>query len=373
MAIKSPRAEVVKDREGLRLILREANNWVRLGMHPNIASCYYVLGIEKIPHIFIEYVDGGSLSDWIRAGRCRELRTALSLAIQFCHGMEYTHAHGIIHRDIKPQNILLTKNALLKITDFGILLARDERDQATKPPGEDRPAGAVGEGFRGTPGYASPEQFIDAGSVDERTDIFSFGICLWLMLCGRKPYQHNYERQPVPEPMPREAGLFFPPSLSNLLKKSVSYAKEERFKDFAALRHALHEAYLDLFQFPCPYFELANLDLRADSLNNHGVSLTELDRLADAGICFNQALDLNDVLPEAQYNRLLLQWQTGRNRLDRLVRGIEAAVQSSPMPGIFSDLKEFVSDHHETPVAGTSRNLSGLQALHRPKHHRHLP
>ncbi len=121
MAIKAPRPEVWADKEGIKRILREANGWIRLGVHPNIASCYFVKAIAKIPHIFIEFVAGGTLEDWINRGRCRDMRTALSLAIQFCNGMEYTHSKGIIHRDIKPQNILISKESLVKITDFGIL------------------------------------------------------------------------------------------------------------------------------------------------------------------------------------------------------------------------------------------------------------
>ncbi|MDH3359262.1 MAG: protein kinase, partial [Desulfobulbaceae bacterium] len=122
MAIKSPRPEVLADKEGIQRIIKEANGWIRMGMHPNIAACYYVLAVDRIPHLFIEYVDGGSLGDWLKTGRCKDLRTTLSLAVQFCHGMEYTHKQGVIHRDIKPANVLITKNALLKITDFGILL-----------------------------------------------------------------------------------------------------------------------------------------------------------------------------------------------------------------------------------------------------------
>ena len=96
VAIKSPRPEVLADKEGMKRILKEANSWVRMGMHPNVASCYYVLGINKIPHLFIEFIDGGDLSEWIKAGRCRSLRTALSLAIQFCHGMEFTHEFSVL-------------------------------------------------------------------------------------------------------------------------------------------------------------------------------------------------------------------------------------------------------------------------------------
>ncbi len=194
MAIKSPRPEVIRDAAGMRMILAEAEAWTGLGMHPNIACCYYVLTLDEIPRIFIEYVDGGNLAEWIKAGRCRDLRTAINLAVQFCHGMEYTHANGIIHRDIKPQNILLTKNALLKITDFGIILRKEMR--------------AGGQGFRGTPAYASPEQFRSAADLGPASDIFSFGICLWLMLCGRRPFKRNDMNRTSPRPPRRTAAVF---------------------------------------------------------------------------------------------------------------------------------------------------------------------
>lgn len=215
MAIKSPRAEVLEDHEGMQRILKEANGWIRMGMHPNIAACYYVLAIERVPHLFIEYVDGGSLADWIKAGRCRDLRTALSLAVQCCHGMEYTHGRGIIHRDIKPANILVTKNALLKITDFGILLKASDRKANGRGRAKQLSVDGGGDtdltvGFRGTPGFASPEQFRDAHNVDLRTDIYSFGLCLWLMLCERKPFVKNSVRQIIPEPVPAAANLSFP-------------------------------------------------------------------------------------------------------------------------------------------------------------------
>ena len=102
MAIKAPRKEVLADEEGIQRIIREADGWVRLGLHPNIASCYYVLSIEKIPHIFIEYVNGGTLEEWIKEGRCKDMRTALTLAVQCCNGLEYTHSQGIIHLNLSP-------------------------------------------------------------------------------------------------------------------------------------------------------------------------------------------------------------------------------------------------------------------------------
>lgn len=335
MAIKSPRPEVLADREGMKRILTEANSWIRMGMHPNIATCYYVLSLNKVPHLFIEFIDGGSLSDWIEAGRCRNLRTALSLAIQFCHGMEYTHAKGIIHRDIKPHNILVTKNSLVKITDFGILLsAADQGEEEPAGLRQDGPEDAT-VGFRGTPGYASPEQFRNAHTVDQRTDIFSFGLCLWLMLCGQKPFQNNKVKTPIPAPTPVAPKIVFPPVLKKALKKCVAYAPEERYQSFAELRADLNEAYVAAFNAACPYAEIPNIDLRADFLNNRAVSLIELGELKEGSQCLQQTIEINDMLPEAIHNILLFKWRHGKNAPERTLRQIEAARKRTPnLPGL---------------------------------------
>ncbi len=334
VAIKSPRPEVLADREGMKRILTEANSWIRMGMHPNVATCYYVLSLDKIPHLFIEYIDGGSLADWIEAGRCRNLRTALSLAVQFCHGMEFTHARGIIHRDIKPHNILITRNSLVKITDFGILLSA--ADQGEEPGGipQDGPENAT-IGFRGTPGYASPEQFRNAHKVDQRTDIYSFGLCLWLMLCGKKPFQDNKVKSPIPAPTPVAPKVVFPPVLKKALKKCVAYAPEERYQSFAELRADLNEAYISAFNAACPYAEIPHIDLRADFLNNRAVSLIELGDVKEGAGCLRETMEINDMLPEAIYNMILLRWRYGRSTPARILRQIEAIRKRTPnLPGL---------------------------------------
>lgn len=332
MAIKSPRPEVLADKEGMKLILREANSWIRMGMHPNITTCYYILSINKAPHLFIEYIDGGCLAEWIEAGRCRNLRTALTLAVQFCHGMEFTHSKGIIHRDIKPHNILITKNSLLKITDFGILLKTSQQSDKKKKP---LPAATAENedatvGFRGTPGYASPEQFRDAHNIDLRSDIFSFGICLWLMLCGRKPFKKNAEKNNIPKPIPAAPKVVFPKILTEILKKCVAYEPDERYQNFKELRADLNEAYQNAMGSPCPYAELSNVDLRADSLNNRAVSLFELGHPEEASKYLNESLEINDLQPEAIYNTILLNWRTGEMKTNRVLRQIEVAKQRLP-------------------------------------------
>ncbi|HSR36719.1 MAG TPA: serine/threonine-protein kinase [Desulfurivibrionaceae bacterium] len=356
MAVKSPRPEVLADREGMKRILTEANSWIRMGMHPNIATCYYVLSLNKIPHLFIEYIDGGSLTDWIDEGRCRNLRTALSLAIQFCHGMEYTHAKGIIHRDIKPHNILVTKNSLVKITDFGILLSAENRGEAQ--PGGVQQGGAEDAtvGFRGTPGYASPEQFRNAHNVDQRTDIYSFGLCLWLMLCGKKPFKDNRLKAPIPAPTPVAPKVVFPPVLKKALKKCVAFTPEERYQSFAELRADLNEAYTAAFNAACPYAEIPNIDLRADFLNNRAVSLIELGEVKEGGQGLQQTIDVNDMLPEAIYNTLLFRWRFGKSPAERILRQVEATRRRTPnLPGL---------DELE---AGLKREVQGQKAKGYPE------
>lgn len=325
VAIKAPKADVLADAEGANRILNEANSWVRMGMHPNVATCYYVLNLGNIPYLFIEYVDGGNLKDWLQAGRCKDLRTSLSLAIQFCHGMEFTHARGIIHRDIKPQNILLTKNSLVKITDFGII------QNISSPAHTKRPlTGSSGPqtiGFRGTPAYASPEQFKDSHQVDLRTDIFSFGICLWMMLCGKKPYASNEIEEKLDPTSGQRSTPPFPESLRNLLKKVVSFDIEQRYQSFKALRHDLNDIYREIFNVGCPYMELDFSDLQAENFNNRAVSLLELGKINEGAAMIAKALDTNDALPEAIFNYNLLKWKHGKTRTDRIFRQIQAARQ----------------------------------------------
>jgi len=329
VAIKVPRPEVIADVEGAKRIFTEADSWVRMGMHPNIATCFYVLTIDTIPHLFIEYVDGGDLSAWLKTGRLRDQRTALSMAVQFCHGMEFTHSKGIIHRDIKPQNILVTKNALVKITDFGIVQTSKHPDPEAAVPLPDLPNHEGTIGFRGTPGYASPEQFRNTHSVDCRTDIFSFGVCLWLMFCGRKPFRHNQIPE-FAEPSPAAGAPPFPPMLTQLLKKAVAYDPDSRYQSFQELRADLNQTHIDLYRVDCPYMEVDFTDLEAENYNNRALSYLELNKTREAGLCLARALEINDCLPEAIYNDTLLRWRTGGTAVTTLLRETEAVRQRLP-------------------------------------------
>ena len=316
LAIKSPNETMLENKSNFARILREANSWTELGLHPNIAYCYYVRNIEDIPHIFVEYVDGGNLRQWIEEGKCIDYRTSLDLAIQFCHGMEYAHSKGMIHRDIKPENVLMTKEGVLKITDFGLVRGVDRlqaEDQSVQGEGQRKgPSLTVVGAEMGTWGYMSPEQKENPHEVDERTDVFAFGICLYEMFCGNRPYEITYgPKQEAPDPVALSSDKNFPKNLVEVLKRCIQWDTSDRYRSFEDIRQKLSHIYKDLYGEESPYAELEIVDFEADGLNNMGVSYFDLDRKENAISCWKKALEINQMHLEATYNLSLTQWRDG--------------------------------------------------------------
>ena len=190
-ALKTLRNELLRDGKSRESFRKEAQIWIDLGPHPNLVRAHWITEIGGRLYIAMEHVqsNGGrpnSLEGYLEK-RPPSLAQALSWSIQFCHGMEYAVSQGVrCHRDIKPANILIGEDDVVRISDFGIagLALPPER----RPPGE-RPSRTVaveagrtvaGSVF-GTPTHMSPEQFQDAASCDERSDIYSFGVVLYQM------------------------------------------------------------------------------------------------------------------------------------------------------------------------------------------------
>ena len=128
LAMKRPRPRFFAEGgpERRKNFLRECENWIRLGLHPNIVSCYYVREISGVPSVFSEWMDGGSLKDRIRdqslySGTSEEVQERiLDIAVQAARGLMYSHANGLLHQDMKPGNLLLTGEWDAKIADFGL-------------------------------------------------------------------------------------------------------------------------------------------------------------------------------------------------------------------------------------------------------------
>jgi predicted Ser/Thr protein kinase len=153
--------------------LREAQTAGKLS-HENITVIFDVGEDKGRPFIVMEYLEGNDLGEIIEDGKPLPLADKLDYLVQICRGLSYSHSRGIIHRDIKPGNIRITGRRKVKIMDFGI--ARAESSNLTR-------TGAI----IGTPYYMSPEQ-VQGKKIDKRSDIFSFGVLLYELMTGRKPF-----------------------------------------------------------------------------------------------------------------------------------------------------------------------------------------
>ena len=153
--------------------LREAQVAGRLS-HPNIVTVYDV--VEKSGNLFIamEYIEGHELSKFCRKETLLKPRQAATIVAHICKGLDYAHKEGVVHRDIKPGNIMLLKDGRPKIMDFGITRAISSDTTQTAA-------------ILGTPSYMSPEQ-IDLETVDGRSDLFSVGAMFYELLCGQRPF-----------------------------------------------------------------------------------------------------------------------------------------------------------------------------------------
>ena len=187
LAIKSPRPELFRTSDQKTLFARECRIWTELGLHPNIVNCYYVRVLEGIPHVFAEYVDGGTLADWIDEKRlyrgsaddvCYRI---IDIAIQFAWGLQYAHARRVIHRDVKPNNVLMTPRGTAKVSDFGIAKALQTIDALQPKMSAAQSPTRTLAGM--TRSYRSPEQAAGI-SLSDKTDIWSWAVSILEMFCG---------------------------------------------------------------------------------------------------------------------------------------------------------------------------------------------
>jgi tetratricopeptide (TPR) repeat protein len=260
--------------------VQEAHTWISLDLHRHIVRARFVEIIEGRPFVFLEYVPSGDLSRWIGTPPLT-LEQILRFAIQFCYGMEHAYSKGIkAHRDIKPQNCLITEDKILKITDFG--LARVARMQEGK--------GSIG----GTPEYMPPEQWDAFEQADERADIYSFGAMLYEMLAGQPPFgkrpevseqqlERRHKEESPPTLDPRLATLDF------IVQTCLHKAPDQRYASFSHVRERLVTILEQLTgeRVPTP---VESIELKVSDLNSKGSSLNYLQKYSDALFVLERAL-----------------------------------------------------------------------------------
>ncbi|MGB7346259.1 MAG: protein kinase, partial [Pirellulaceae bacterium] len=160
----------------IRRFQKEAEAAANLS-HPNIVSVYEVGEHQGLPFFSLEFVDGPSLSEQLKETTMSD-REAASILLPIARAIEYSHQRGILHRDLKPQNILLTPEGVPKVADFGLAKRLDSNDGQTM-------TGVV----VGTPGYLAPEQAADTRKVGPHTDVYALGCILYCIMTGRPPFK----------------------------------------------------------------------------------------------------------------------------------------------------------------------------------------
>jgi len=281
------------------LFKREALTWINLDLHQNVAQARSVENIDGKPFLFLEYVGGGDLSSWIGTPKLTEdLPQLLLFAIQFCEGMTYAISKGIkAHRDIKPQNCLITADHTLKITDFGLAKIFDETDvDPIGPSSQEENLNVLVSrtgSAAGTPAYMAPEQFDDAKHVDVRADIYSFGIMLFQMLEGRLPFSgrtwSEIARLHKDKSPPHLARHGLP--LADLVARCLKKESGQRFGNFAQVREQLGSIYENLTGKVAARPAIGK-QLDVNQLYNKGYSLGGLGRHSEANVCYDRAIAL---------------------------------------------------------------------------------
>ena len=234
VAVKELLPEHLRSPEALARFEREARA-IAVVSHPNIVQILDYLEVGGARHIVMEYVAGCDLA---KAMACRGRLSpdeALAVAVSVADALQFAHARGIIHRDIKPRNILLARSGLVKVADFGIARIMGPED------------GNTGTGFVGTPAYTAPEQMLGK-RVDGRADIFSLGVVMYEMLTGVKPFRNDPDSNVVSkileeEPVsPRTLNRRVSRTLQRIILRCLQKDPERRYADMYDLGADLHAA-----------------------------------------------------------------------------------------------------------------------------------
>ena len=306
---------ILEGEELKELFKKECETWINLGLHPHIVSCYYVRNIEGTLSIFSEWMDGGNLKDYISEGKgalyqgkpIEILERILDIAIQMARGLDYAHQQDdkLIHRDIKPGNILLSKDGSVKIGDFGISKTKE---------------------MAYTLAYRSPEQATSNSQLTQKTDVWSWAATVLEMFIGKRPEEwrdgsklgdewQRYAKTPqveIPQQMKMflgdcvEENPFLRPDLKEIENRLVCLYKDITVNSYFRIKSQV-------------------VGNSADNLNNKALSFLDMGMPDDAETSWKQALNMGSNHQETVYNYSIYQWRNGKIDDRKVIEQIELA------------------------------------------------
>ena len=233
VAIKILKDEYLGNEEFIRRFKNESKAIAVLS-HPNIVKVYDVSFGDRIQYIVEEYIDGITLKDYLSQQKEIKWKEAIHFTIQILRALQHAHEKGIVHRDIKPQNIMLLQDGTIKVTDFGI--ARFSRSETRTMTGK----------TIGSVHYIAPEQ-ARGDLTDEKADIYSVGVMLYEMVTGRLPFEADnavsvaiMQLQADPKP-PREINPSLPEGLEEITMKAMQKDPSQRYQSASEMLRDIEE------------------------------------------------------------------------------------------------------------------------------------
>ena len=237
---------LIKDDRMRKAFLSELQTWIDLPEHRNIVPCRFFRTVGDDIVIFADYIEGGSLADWISKKKLSSVEQIIDVAIQFAWGLHAIHERGLIHQDVKPGNVMMTPSGDPMVTDFGLARARTRTAEGgfvspALPPGKQSIVVSVG-GM--TPAYASPEQR-NGKPLSRKTDIWSWGVSVLDMFTGGVscPYGGHIADEVLHSLIENNQTEEMPSGVAVVLDKCFSKNPEKRWATLADAATALIEQY----------------------------------------------------------------------------------------------------------------------------------
>ncbi len=334
---------------------REAQSVANL-RHPNILTVYdYGETEEGQLYLVVEYVPGGTLRD--RLEELAPLESVVEIVAQVAEALDYAHQQGVIHRDVKPNNILLDELGRPLLADFGLV----------KPVEEDRRLTASGM-MMGTPDYVAPEQ-VQGMKVDGRADIYALGVVLFELLTGRHPYDGETPMSVMvkhltePMPWPSQFNPQIPPALDEIVLKATAKSPDERYPRAGDMARALRATLAsgvtpapgeEPAQFPPPAAPSEEKLSPQETLIRYQQILTgHFDEGELRTLCFALGVEYEDLpgLGQADKSRELIRYLIRHQRLAELGRVVAQMRPEVSWPAVPDDL----STPWSTPLPGPTR------------------
>lgn len=258
VAVKVMHPQWAQDPQFVARFTREAYAAAQL-VHHNVVQIYDIGAEGEVNYFSMEFVPGKTLKQLVKADGKLDPEAAAGYILQAARGLKYAHDRGMVHRDIKPDNLMLNVEGIVKVADLGLVKTPGLVEEQTQ--GGSRQRSRASENMSasitsasvamGTPAYMAPEQAEDAAGVDHRADIYSLGCTFYVMLTGQPPFTGNtalevmtaHQTQPIVAPDMIVKRV--PKSLSNIVEKMVAKTPETRYQNIDTLIEALEE-YLGL-------------------------------------------------------------------------------------------------------------------------------